>query len=173
MRRFSRLPADELAPVDVNRVVREAMRLADLHPHHGVTIEAWLADHLPAVHGSAQRLTQVVLNLLVNAKQALAGREEGHVTVRTRHTRDLVEIVVADDGPGIPEAIRERIFDPFFTSKGPEEGTGLGLSIAFGIVREHGGVLAFEPSPTGGACFRALLPVHAEADALADASRSD
>jgi PAS domain S-box-containing protein len=172
MRRFSRLPADELAPVDVNEAVHEAMRLADLHRHQGVTIEAWLAEDLPPIHGSAQRMTQVLLNLLVNAKQALADRDEGHVTVRTRRARDCVEIVVADDGPGVPEAIRDRIFDPFFTTKGPEEGTGLGLSIAFGIVREHGGVLALESGPHGGACFRALLPIQAHVDALTVAAGS-
>ncbi|HSJ98253.1 MAG TPA: ATP-binding protein, partial [Myxococcota bacterium] len=167
MRRFSRLPADELGPVDVNQVVHEAMRLAELHHNRGVTLEAWLAEGLPAVHGSAQRLTQVVLNLLVNAKQALAGRDDGHVTVRTRLAGDLIELIVVDDGPGVPEAIRDRIFDPFFTTKGPEEGTGLGLSIAFDIVREHGGVLELKPGPRGGACFSTLLPASAEADALA------
>jgi signal transduction histidine kinase len=167
MRRFSRLPADELGPVDVNEVVREAMRLGELHHHRGVAIEAWLADGLPAVHGSAQRLTQVVLNLLVNAKQALADRAEGHITVRTRLAGDFVELTVLDDGPGIPDAIRDRVFDPFFTTKGPEEGTGLGLAIAFDIVREHGGVLELRPMPRGGACFRTLLPARADADALA------
>jgi two-component system C4-dicarboxylate transport sensor histidine kinase DctB len=167
MRRFSRLPAEELGPVDVNEVVHEAMRLAELHRNRGVTIEAWLAEGLPAVHGSAQRLTQVVLNLLVNAKQALVGLEEGHITVRTRLAADFVELTVVDDGPGVPEAIRDRIFDPFFTTKGPEDGTGLGLSIAFDIVREHGGVLELRSAPRGGACFRALLPAHADADALA------
>jgi PAS domain S-box-containing protein len=167
MRRFSRLPADELGPVDVNEVVREAMRLGELHPHRGVTIDARLADGLPAVHGSAQRLTQVVLNLLVNAKQALSGREQGHVAVATRLAGEVVELAVVDDGPGVPEAIRDRVFDPFFTTKGPEDGTGLGLSIAFDIVREHGGVLELKPGPRGGACFLALLPVHAEADAFA------
>jgi PAS domain S-box-containing protein len=167
MRRFSRLPAEELGPVDVNEVVREAMRLAELHHNRGVTIEAWLPEGLPSVHGSAQRLTQVVLNLLVNAKQALAGRAEGRVTVTTRLAGDIVELTVLDDGPGIPAAIRDRIFDPFFTTKGPEEGTGLGLSIAFDIVREHGGVLELRPGPHGGACFFALLPAHADADPLA------
>jgi PAS domain S-box-containing protein len=167
MRRFSRLPAEELGPVDVNEVVAEAMRLADLHHNRVVTIEAWLAEGLPAVHGSAQRLTQVVLNLLVNAKQALAGRNDGHVTVRTRAVGDFVELSVVDNGPGVPEAIRDRIFDPFFTTKGPEDGTGLGLAIAFDIVREHGGMLELEPGPRGGACFLALLPARADADALA------
>ncbi|MEB2343472.1 MAG: ATP-binding protein [Deltaproteobacteria bacterium] len=167
MRRFSRLPAEELGPVDVNEAVHEAIRLAELHHNRGVTIEAWLAEGLPAVHGSAQRLTQVVLNLLVNAKQALAGHTDRHITVYTRLTRDIIELAVLDDGPGVPEALRERIFDPFFTTKGPEEGTGLGLAIAFDIVREHGGVLELRPGPRGGACFLARLPAYGDADALA------
>lgn len=167
MRRFSRLPADDLGAVDMNEALREAMRLAELHRNRGVTVEAWLSDGLPAVQGSSQRLIQVFLNLLVNAKQALVACPDGHITVRSRLVRDIVEVVVMDDGPGVPEAIRDRIFDPFFTTKGPEEGTGLGLSIAFDIVREHGGVLELKPGPRGGACFIAHLPAHADADALA------
>jgi PAS domain S-box-containing protein len=167
MRRFSRAPAEDLGRVDVNETLREAMRLAELHRNRGVTVEAWLAEGLPGVEGSSQRLTQVFLNLLVNAKQALTVRSDGHITVRTRLAGDIVEVSILDDGPGVPGAIQNRIFDPFFTTKGPEEGTGLGLSIAFDIVREHGGVLELKPGPRGGACFVAHLPSHANADALA------
>jgi signal transduction histidine kinase len=167
MRRFSRLPAEDFDAVDLNEVLREAIRLAELHRNRGVTVEAWLSEGLPAVQGSSQRLTQVFLNLLVNAKQALATHQDGHITVRTRLARDIVEVVVMDDGPGVPADIRDRIFDPFFTTKSPDDGTGLGLSIAFDIVREHGGVLELKPGPCGGACFIAYLPSHADADALA------
>ena len=169
MRRFSRAPSDDLAPVDLNAVVTAAIRLAELHPHRGVAVEAWLAEGLPAVQGSAQRLTQVFVNLLVNAKQALAGQSQGRITVRTHAVGDIVEVMVSDDGPGVPEGLRHRIFDPFFTTKGPEEGTGLGLSIAFDIVREHGGVLELLPGERGGACFLAHLPLRGGIDAL-DAS---
>ncbi len=167
MRRFSRAPADDLGPIDLNESLREAMRLAELHHNRGVTIEAWLAEGLPTIRGSAQRLTQVFLNLLVNAKQALVERSDGHITARTRLVRGIVEVTIMDDGPGVPSAIRDRIFDPFFTTKGPEDGTGLGLAIAFDIVREHGGVLELRPGPRHGACFVAYLPSHAGADALA------
>ncbi len=167
MRRFSRSPADDVSRIDVNEILREAIRLAELHRNRSVTVEAWLAEGLPAMRGSAQRLTQVFLNLLVNAKQALACRPDGHITVRTRLVRDIVEVTIMDDGPGVPGGIRDRIFDPFFTTKGPEEGTGLGLSIAFDIVREHGGVIELEPGPRGGACFVASLPSDPGADALA------
>jgi signal transduction histidine kinase len=158
LRRFSRVPSDELGPVDVGRAVHEAIRLAELHRNRGVTVEAWVDGNLPPVHGSAQRLTQVFLNLLINAKQALAGREDGRIGVRARGLGDAVEVTVSDNGPGVPEAIRDRIFDPFFTTKGPEEGTGLGLAIALDIVREHGGELELRPGPHGGSVFEVHLP---------------
>jgi PAS domain S-box-containing protein len=171
MRRFSRVPSDEFGPVDLNQVLTEVIRLAELHPNRGVVVEAWLAEGLPPVHGSAQRLTQVFLNLLVNSKQALAGRASGRITLRTRLAGDIVEVMVSDDGPGIPEGLRHRIFDPFFTTKGPEEGTGLGLAIAFDIVREHGGVLELRPGARGGACFLAHLPIHGSVDTFAESAR--
>ena len=173
MRRFSRLSSDEFGPVDVNAVVTAAIRLAELHPHRGVTVEAWLADGLPSIHGSAQHLTQVFVNLLVNAKQALAGRSQGRISVQTRLAGEIVEVLVSDDGPGVPDGLRHRIFDPFFTTKGPDEGTGLGLSIAFDIVREHGGVLELRAGATAGACFLAHLPVRVDVDALAASARAE
>lgn len=164
MRRFSRTPTEERGPVHLNRVVQEAIRLAELHRNRRVRVEAWLAEDLPAVHGSAQRLTQVFLNLLVNAKQALADRADGCITVHTCALGDFVEVMMSDDGPGVPEGIRDRIFDPFFTTKGPDEGTGLGLAIAYDIVREHGGLIELRGG--GGACFVVRLPLASDADAL-------
>ncbi len=164
MRRFSRM-SDEFAAVDVNRVVEESIRMADLHRNREVLVQSLLEPGLPAVHGSASRLEQVFLNLLVNAKHALAERSAGRIEVTTRLVGDVVEISVRDDGPGVPEALRHRIFDPFFTTKGPERGTGLGLSIAFDIVREHGGVLELRPTSDGGACFVTHLPQHGSSPA--------
>ncbi|MDJ0866005.1 MAG: histidine kinase N-terminal 7TM domain-containing protein [Myxococcota bacterium] len=170
MRRFTRIPDDELGRVDLNATVREAMRLAELHRNRSVRVVADLDDALPLVHGSSQRLMQVFLNLLVNAKQALADQAGGRVEVLTRLAGDIAEVEVRDNGPGIPPGVRHRVFDPFFTTKGPEEGTGLGLSIAFDIVREHGGVLELRPDPAGGACFVAHLPAAADAGAPAGAA---
>ncbi len=158
MRRLSREPADDFADVDVNEVIHESVRLAALHRNRHVETRTDLADELPVVQASAQRMTQVVVNLLLNAKQALADHPNAVITVSTRPTADGVDIVVRDNGPGIPEDIRERIFDPFFTTKGPGEGTGLGLSIAFDIVHEHGGILEVAPVGADGACFVAHFP---------------
>jgi PAS domain S-box-containing protein len=164
MQRFSRVPSDEFVPVDVNLVIGESIRLADLHRNREVLVQALLEPDLPFVHGSASRLEQVFLNLLVNAKHALAERPAGRIEVVTRLAGNVVEVSVRDDGPGVPAAQRHRIFDPFFTTKGPERGTGLGLSIAFDIVREHGGVLELRPTTDGGACFVTRLPPHGDPD---------
>ncbi len=171
MQRFSRVPSDEFVPVDVNCVIEQAIRLADLHSSRDVLVQALLEPDLPFVHGSASRLEQVFLNLLVNAKHALAERRAGRIEVATHFAGNVVEVSVRDDGPGVPAALRHRVFDPFFTTKGPERGTGLGLSIAFDIVREHGGVLELRPTTDGGACFVAHLPPHVDCDAEGGTSR--
>jgi signal transduction histidine kinase len=172
MQRFSRVPSDEFVLVDVNLVIGESIRLADLHCNRDVQVQALLEPDLPFVHGSAPRLEQVFLNLLVNAKHALAERPAGRIEVVTRLAGHVVEVSVRDDGPGVPAALRHRIFDPFFTTKGPERGTGLGLSIAFDIVREHGGVLELRPMTDGGACFVAHLPPHGDFDPELGTTRS-
>jgi signal transduction histidine kinase len=162
MRRFSRSPgSDDFAAVDVNDVVRVALRIATVQCGGQIRIETRIDPVLPPIQGSASRLEQVVVNLLLNSAQALAPRASGVIRVATRRIGPIVEIEVCDDGPGIGEQQRERIFDPFFTTKGPEQGTGLGLSIAHDIVREHGGVLELRPTSQPGACFVASLPIEA------------
>jgi two-component system NtrC family sensor kinase len=153
LRRFSRAPSDERVTVDVNAAVRDAVKLADLHRSGSVVVKAHLAEDLPRVEGSEERLVQAFLNLLLNAKQALAGRAEGLIAVETRCADDRVEVRISDDGPGVPAEIQDRIFDPFFTTKTPDEGTGLGLSIALEIAREHGGLLEVVSRSGEGACF--------------------
>jgi PAS domain S-box-containing protein len=157
LRRFSRPHSDDAVPVDLNAVARQAIRLAELHANRKVTVTPKLAQ-LPPVKGSSDRLGQVVLNLLMNAKQALTGRPFGRIVVETLAQHGGVELHVSDNGPGIPEDIQDRIFDPFFTTKAPDEGTGLGLSIAFDIVREHGGSLEIASRTGEGARFIVRLP---------------
>ena len=139
-------------------MARQAIRLAELGARSDVVLVSRLAETLPAVKGSADRLGQVVLNLLLNARQAIEGRPFGRILVETLAQHGGVELHVSDNGPGIPEEIQDRIFDPFFTTKGPAEGTGLGLSIAFDIVRDHGGSLEIASRPGEGARFIVRLP---------------
>jgi two-component system sensor histidine kinase HupT/HoxJ len=158
LRRFSRTPEARSGPVDPNAVVVEAVRFARLDRQGGFEMTTDLEPGLPPVRGSRDGLTQVLLNLLMNAAQAVAGRPDGRVEIETRRDGDGVRITVRDNGPGVPEPIRRHIFDPFFTTKPPDEGTGLGLAIAFDIAREHGGRLELRDEAGPGACFRLHLP---------------
>lgn len=155
-RRLSRHASPEMHPVDLHRILDDVLLLTGLGVEGGVRIETVLEPELPSVQGAAESLAQVLLNLLINARQAASPR--GLVRVETRSTADTVEIAVSDDGPGIPAELHDRVFDPFFTTKGPEEGTGLGLAISHEIAKVHGGSLELEPGPLRGACFRLRLP---------------
>lgn len=156
---FARPPLEERRPVSLSRVAEEALRFAALQRGPPLRVETAFAPDLPVVGASEDRLVQVVLNLLLNARQALGERPGGWVRVETAAERGRVVLRVRDNGPGIEPALRERIFDPFFTTRPPGEGTGLGLAIAFDIVREHEGSLELEPQAGGGACFALRLPL--------------
>jgi PAS domain S-box-containing protein len=145
--------------VDANQVVQDAIRLADLREDPRIDVKIELGDGLPLVQGSPQRLVQAILNLLVNARQALEGAPGGRIHVETSCDGDAVVILVRDSGPGIAEEIQERIFDPFFTTKSPHQGTGLGLAIAFDILSNHGGVLELGSRSGPGAALIARLPI--------------
>jgi len=150
---------EPFAETDVNEVVRDAIRLANLRRDPAVALELRLAEPPPRVEGSAPRLAQALVNLLVNARQALEGTPGARIEVETSRLAGAVEIRVVDNGPGISESIQERIFDPFFTTKDPDQGTGLGLAISFDILRDHGGELEVASQPGAGACFTARLPL--------------
>ena len=160
--RFSRMPTHQRGDVDLNDVAAEAIRFAALGPHDGIEIVTDVAYDLPAVVGVKEQLVQVLLNLLLNAKKSLADWPERRITLSTRLVDERVEISVEDNGPGVPEEIRDRIFDLFFTTREPNQGTGLGLAIAFDIARAHNGDLVHETPETGGARFVLRLPVNPE-----------
>jgi signal transduction histidine kinase len=105
------------------------------------------------------QINQVLLNLLMNAIQAVG--EGATITVRTRSLPETgeVRLDVSDDGPGIPEAIRGKIFDPFFTTKPQGVGTGLGLWITYNVIREHHGRIDLETEPGKGTTFAVTIPV--------------
>jgi signal transduction histidine kinase len=144
--------------VVLNDLVDEVLRLVryDLQ-RQGVQLETEFAA-LPLIPADTGKLKQVVINLVMNAAQAIAG--EGTVTLRTRRLGEgAIELSVSDTGPGIAEELHESIFDPFFTTKPEGEGTGLGLYLCRNIVMEHDGAILLESSPGKGAIFRVQLPV--------------
>jgi two-component system NtrC family sensor kinase len=157
-RRLARDPMPVFTTVDLNEVAESALQLAALHANREVEVEWVPAPDAATVRGSAETLGQVVLNLLVNAKQAAATGASGRIRLALAHGATDVSLHVDDDGPGVPVELRECIFDPFFTTKAPAEGTGLGLAIAAEISDQHGGALSCGDSPLGGARFTLRLP---------------
>jgi signal transduction histidine kinase/CheY-like chemotaxis protein len=159
---FARKAEPERMRVDINEIVERTVALRGYELKiENIAIATNLAPGLPPTLADPFQLQQVVLNLLVNAEQAiLEGRGSGRIEVRTRKISPTrLGIEVSDDGPGVPPEIVSRIFDPFFTTKAPGVGTGLGLSIVYGIVEQHGGEVSFENLRTGGARFTLELPI--------------
>lgn len=159
---FARENEPERTRVDLNEIVERTLALRSYELKvEDILIECILAPDLPETMADPYQLQQVVLNLLVNAEQALLqDRGRGRVQIRTRVTAGhRISIEVSDDGPGIPREIVTRIFDPFFTTKPSGLGTGLGLSIVYGIVKQHDGEVTVENQPGGGARFTVELPV--------------
>ena len=161
---FARENKPERTRVDLNEIVERTLALRSYELKvEKILVECDLDPDLPETLADPYQLQQVILNLLVNAEQALLeGRGYGQVRIRTRHTAsDRISLEISDDGPGIPLEIAWRIFDPFFTTKPSGVGTGLGLSIVYGIVKQHGGEVMFESHPKAGARFIVELPVTA------------
>jgi hypothetical protein len=153
-------------PLDLNEAVREVLQLFEPQVRgRQVRLASALPEGLPPVRGNKGKLQQVLLNLLLNARDAVG--ERGAIHVATSRAPDGVALEVADDGTGISEEDLPRIFDPFFSTKGRGKGTGLGLSVSFGIVSEHGGRIHAESPPGGPTRFRVELPAASRAEALA------
>ena len=141
----------------LNAVVGRVLRLrAKAHKGAHIEVVRNLADALPKVKGDGLLLQQALLNLVLNAEQAMGGH--GQLVVTTAATADgQVTIAVDDSGPGLSPEVQARLFEPFFTTKEVGSGTGLGLAIAFGIVNAHGGTIEATTRDEGGARFTISL----------------
>ncbi|HEY3818422.1 MAG TPA: HAMP domain-containing sensor histidine kinase [Polyangiaceae bacterium] len=148
------------SPADVRSVVGDVVALVKPQKSFRAARVEVDVEGEPRVGLPGPRLTQVLLNLVLNAGAAIAtsGKEDGRVTVRARAAGDRVRIEVEDDGPGVAPGVRDRLFEPFVTTKEVGEGTGLGLAVCRGLVESAGGEIALDPSYTGGARFYVLLP---------------
>ena len=159
LRTFSRVDEAELTDADLNEELERTLALMEPRFKEGIAVEREFG-RIPRVRCFAGQLNQVFMNLLMNACDALEGR--GTIRVCTRPNGEGVCLEFSDDGPGIPEDVRERIFEPFFTTKPVGQGTGLGLSISHGIVERHGGRMEVDCPADGGTHFRIELPLVAE-----------
>jgi two-component system NtrC family sensor kinase len=160
---FARKRHTTRTTVDLNEVVRDTLALrAHEQRAANVTILDALAAGLPPVFADPHQIQQIVLNLLINAEQAMLGAHgRGTVVLRSwqEPDRDAVVLEVHDDGPGVPDDVQSKVFDPFFTTKAVGKGTGLGLTVAYAIAQEHGGRLSVESATGQGASFFLELPV--------------
>ena len=180
---FARARPPERRPTSISVLVNSVLELQSYALNtNQIIVKVDIPTSLPEVDLDRAQLQQVLLNLTINAIQAIRGRDrktQAHLWIAAAMVRNRpspgtpkaernpddqarVRISIRDDGPGVPESARARLFDPFFTTKQPGEGTGLGLSVSFGIVAAHGGHLWYEPGPGGvGSTFILELPVSA------------
>jgi signal transduction histidine kinase len=163
LRTFARIGSNEVSMVDLNDCVVSACKIAKSEIRQRAHLVQELGD-VPRIPGSPGKLAQVVLNLLINAAQAIPeGNVESHrITVRSGARGDEVWLQVEDTGRGIPAEIRDKIFDPFFTTKPRAQGTGLGLALCADIVGQHLGTIVALAGPLGGTCFEVHFPRNTE-----------
>ncbi len=148
-----------LDTVDVNTLIEATTRLVQNEVHKHAEIELGLSKGVKTFTGNSQKIEQVLVNLIVNAAQAIPADIKGLITVRTRMDKNAVVIEIEDNGKGMDEKTLKLIFDPFFTTKRAKGGTGLGLAIAFRIIEEHGGSISVSSKLGSGTLFTIRIPL--------------
>lgn len=168
LRTFGRAAPTSREPVSVNATIVQALSLLGEQLRlRDIEVSLQLGREDARVAANAIQMEQVFLNLLTNARDALANSPRKLIHITTCVEGEMIKVIVKDTGPGIPRGLERRIFDPFFTTKEVGAGTGLGLSITYGIVRDHQGRIRLENAPGEGATFVVELPVLNAADAQA------
>ena len=167
---LARQNRSQVKPMSIATAVQAALELLAYGLRgSGVTVERDIPADLPDVPCDHDQFNQVLSNLLVNARQVLEGRPQPRrVRIAAALDGEFVRITVADNGPGVPAALRSQIFDPFFTTKPAGIGMGIGLAVSRGIMEVHGGTLTLEEAPGGGACFVIRLPRYGAGEAIAE-----
>src|SRR5438094_8799157 len=165
LRTFGRAAPVSREPISLRRVIERALSLMQEQLRlREIEVTVDLGSEEPVVVGNPIQLEQVFINLLANARDAVAGSPRKAIRISGSVGSAGVEVAFADTGEGIPSGLERRIFDPFFTTKEVGKGTGLGLSITYGIIKEHGGTISVVSRPGEGATFLIQLPL-AYADA--------
>jgi PAS domain S-box-containing protein len=157
---FAKPSEPKLTLIDINEPITDAVSLTAVTMRKsGIKIEKFLTDDLPRIAADKNLIEEMVLNLMNNAAEAMKAMEAGKkIGVASFVEDDQIFIQVSDSGPGVPQEIRDKIFDPYFTTK--HEGTGIGLSLCHRIINDHGGSLAVSDSDLGGAEFRIAIPIN-------------
>jgi signal transduction histidine kinase len=162
-RDFSRQSSNTFKNVAINEQLLSALDMfGEQLSLHDIKVTCQLAEQLPPVWGDANQLEQVMVNLIANARDALAEQPSRELRLSTLRANGHVVVEVSDTGHGIPPAVIDHIFEPFYTTKEPGQGTGLGLAISRSIIEDHQGQLEVESTPGQGTTFRLLLPTQGE-----------
>ncbi len=168
MKDFSHIDDEEFKLADLHRGIETTLNVVNNELKYKANVTRDFGD-LPEVECISSQINQVIMNLLVNAAQAI--EDFGEIIVRTRCADNQATIEIEDSGKGIAEENRHRIFEPFFTTKPVGKGTGLGLSLSFNIIQKHNGTITAEQATSGqGTCFRISLPLK-QPEATADNER--
>jgi len=155
---FARLMPPKKALINLNKVVEEGLYLFESRcMKEGIELVRDLSPNLPEVHADPSQLNQVLVNLVINAVQAMPSG--GRLTLRTLHDKDHISLIVEDTGTGMDGEVLKKIYTPFFTTKDVGQGTGLGLPVVHGIVTSHGGSINVESSVNQGSRFEIQLPL--------------
>ena len=166
---FTRQTRQLMRPHDINAAVARTLFLLESQTlFHNIEINKTLADALPPIQADIQQLYHLLMNIILNAAEAMNGNGALSIKTYLSKPRNRVCIEISDTGPGIPEAELAHIFEPFFTTKEEGKGTGLGLSLAYGIVENHGGTILARNNPSGGTSFLIEFPINAEPGESAD-----
>ena len=155
---FARRMEPRLDDVEVNQVLDQTIDILANHASiNDIEIHKSFADRLPVIASDQSQLQQVFMNLINNAIDAIG--KDGSIDVHTQLDKGWIRVIIADDGPGIPETVQKKIFDPFYTTKPNGKGTGLGLSISYTIIEKLGGRIVVESTLGKGTTFTVSLPL--------------
>jgi signal transduction histidine kinase len=157
---FTKPGEPKFVSIDINDPIKEAINLSAVTMRKsGIRIEQNLANNLPVIQADPNLIEEMVLNLITNAAEAMKPMGKNKIIeIASSYENGLIRLTFSDSGPGIPKDVRNKILDPFYTTK--SDGTGIGLSISHRIITDHGGLLAISDSKWGGAEFRIEFPVN-------------
>ena len=158
LKKFARESEGSRRSWSINELVTQALEICESSFRYSVNLERELSSKAPLIVADGQQIEQVIINLIVNACDALEGKEQPAIVIRTGESDGVVFVRVEDNGDGIPEESLEMIWKSFYTTKDSDRGTGLGLAISQSIIREHHGSITAFNLPTGGACFEFKIP---------------
>jgi signal transduction histidine kinase len=157
LKSFSRMDNKDTVLFDINLCIENTIKVVWNELKYKVDLTKVFSKNLPMVKGHEGQIGQVIMNILINAANAI--EDNGQINIETSSKAGLLKIKIADTGKGMSEAVQAKIFDPFFTTKNVDEGTGLGLSVSYGIIEKHGGEIILSSVEGEGTKFEIVLPL--------------